>query len=110
MDKLREIISSDQLGNAVYYSNEYKRVGNNHLYWTTLYDASFKPIENVHVKYTDVISRLTRIVRTSNKNDLSLLAYDLRKLNDDFYAVEKNEYTSDAIKVIANSVKPMNWH
>ena len=108
-NKMREITSSNQLNSdAVYYSEEYKRIGNNHFHWTTLYNAKFEPIENVHVRYTNVLSGLRRIVRAEDKDDLSLLAYDLRKINDDFYAVERNEYTSDAIKAIADSVKPAN--
>ncbi len=91
---------------VVYYSNEYERKGNKHLYWTRFYNKDFEVIEEVTIKYTNAISELKRIVRVERKNDIALAAYDLEKLNDRFYLVKSNEDTGEALKTIAESVKP----
>ncbi|MDE6314799.1 MAG: hypothetical protein K2M46_14495 [Lachnospiraceae bacterium] len=108
--ELRVIEKKEQLGaEVVYYSDEYERRGNNHLHWTRLYGADFELLEEVTIKYTNAISELKRIVRAERKNDIALTAYDLEKLNDDFYLVKSNEDTSEALKAICNSVEPKGW-
>lgn len=107
---LRVIESKEQLNaEAVYYSDEYERRGNHHLHWTRLYNAEFELLEEVTVKYTNAIGKLKRIVRAERKNDIALMAYDLEKLNDNFYLVKSNEDTSEALKAICSSVKSKGW-
>lgn len=108
--KLRQIKTADQLPeNAAYYSTEYERRGRNHIHWYVLYDQDFNKIENVEILYTNVLSGLSRIARADQVDDVKYLAYDLEKLNDDFYAVRKNEDTSATLKDMCNVVKPKNW-
>ena len=108
--KLRQIKTADQLpGNAVYYSTEYKRIGNKHIHWYTLYDKDFKQIENIEILYTNALSGLSRIARANQIEDAKYLAYDLEKLNDNFYAVRKTEDTSATLKDMCDAVKPKNW-
>lgn len=110
MNNLRKITSAEQISGAKYYSNEYKRIGHKHIEWTTLYNADFEPIEDVEVIYTNALLRLTRIVKASQIDHPKYLAYDLKKLNNDFYAVEKNEDTSDTLKDISKALNPKNWN
>lgn len=95
---------------VVYYSNEYERKGSKHLHWTRFYNKDFEVIEDVVVRYTNAISELKRIVAAEHKNDIALAAYDLAKLNDNFYLVKSNEDTGEALKAIAESVKPKGWN
>lgn len=107
---LRVIETKEQLSTeAMYYSNEYERRGNNHLHWTRIYNEKFEILEEVVVKYTNAIDGLKRIVREERKGDIALAAYDLEKLNDDFYLIKSNEDTQEALNAIANSVKPEGW-
>lgn len=108
--KLRQIKTADQLPeNAAYYSTEYERRGRNHTYWYALYDKDFKQIENVEILYTNALSGLSRIARADQVDAVIYLAYDLEKLNDDFYAVRKNEDTCATLKDMCDAVKPKNW-
>ena len=107
---MKRIKTKEQINpNAVYYSDEYIKEGRSFSSYTKLYDSNFEPIEDVEVVYTNALSGLTRIVKADQINDLSLQAYKLIKLNDNFYKIVKDEDTAIALKCIANSVKPKNW-
>ena len=95
--------------NAVYYSDEYITKGRKISSFTRLYNSDFEPIEDVEVIYTKSLSGLTRIAKADRINDIALRAYDLVKLNNDFYKVVKNDDTASALGCIADVVKPKNW-
>ena len=105
--ELRKIENKDQISsNVIYYSNEYERHGSNHIHWITFYDSSFNPIEDVNVKYANLLSGLKQIVKAENKNNIIYSAYDLKQLNESFYLVEKNKDTSGLLKAMAESFDP----
>ncbi len=99
----------DILNTEKYYSREYERCGNKHLSYYNLYDDNFNITRSVSVLFTNSIEHLTRIVDINNKEDISLIPYDLIPLNENFMMVNKNTDTSEYLKDICNSVKPKNW-
>lgn len=111
IEDLRVVEKKEDLRvDVVYYSNEYERKGNKYLNWTRFYNKYFEIVEDVKVRYTNAISELKEIVEAEHKDDIALAAYDLEKLNNKFYLVKSNENTDEALKAIAESVKPKNWN
>lgn len=106
VEELKKIESkNDMPEGATYYSDEYMRRGNRHMHWTCIYDENFNILEEVTVKYTNSLDGMKRIVRSEEKDDIALAAYDLKKLNNRFYLVEENEHTGEALRLICESVK-----
>lgn len=103
---IRRIKSVDQLGDAVYYSEESEGTGKHYKSWTTLYNERFEKIEDAYIAYTSILDNLTRIVRTSEIKSPIYAAYDLTQLNDDFYKVESNEDTLAALRCLVHSIHP----
>ena len=106
MKNLRVIKTLDDLPeNAVYYSPEYKRLGNYHIHWYRLYDSHCNTIEDVDVKYTSAIEGLRRIIKKSDieKSKIFLSAYMLEHFNDDYMFVNKTDDTGKALSIIAST-------
>lgn len=91
---------------AVYYSREYEREGNTHYHYVNLYNNDLEFLESVKVQYTNIIEQLIRVVSAEKKNDYSYAAYDLEKINNNYYLVKTNEDTSELLKASAEVMKP----
>lgn len=82
---------------ATYYSVENRREGNRYISWTRIYDKNFNILEDVFVKYTNVLDSLTRIVKNVEASKLYLTAYDLTELNGEYSKVGINQHTRDML-------------
>lgn len=110
LENLEVIETSEDINSTeVYYSNEYKRVYGKHYSYANLYDENFNLTRSVEIKYTNAIKDLVRIVHKDNKDCISLIAYKLTQINDDFYRVEKTESTLKELESISKSLKPKSW-
>lgn len=92
-----------------YYQDNYKRTGNRHLEWTTLYDKDFNVTRNVTVDFTDSLKNLIEIVSVERQDERVLMAYRLEKLNDSFLKKIRTEDTGADLEDMCKAVKPKNW-
>lgn len=88
--------------NVVYYSHEFRKLGNKNLSWLRLYDKNFNFVKDVILKCSNALNGLIQIVRKDHANDMIYSAYVLTKINNEFYTVEETEYTSKAIKMLVS--------
>ena len=94
---------------AIYYSDEYIRVGNRHFNFVRLYDEEFEFIEDVDIAYTNLLKDLTRI--TGKPDAIAMAAYHLEPLEKGFYRVCEMAYTERALESISKTVtKEKGWN
>lgn len=98
-------ISTELPKDAVYYSNEYARRGNNHDEWARLYNSSFEAIEDVKIRFSSALDGLKRVVSAKNADETAYFAYTLTKLNDEFFLVEKNDDTQEMLVEMTKAYK-----
>ena len=90
---------------AVYYSTEYKRMGNNHLSWYVFYNSDFEAIGEASSIYTNLLAGIVRITPAERKKDAVYSAYKLTPAADDrFYIVESEDYTEEALKSMSDTL------
>ena len=94
---------------AVYYSDEYIRIGNQRFSFVRLYDEEFEFIEDVDIAYTNLLKDLTRI--TGKPDASAMAAYHLEQLEKGFYRVCEMAYTERALESISKTVtKEKGWN
>lgn len=73
--------------------------------WYDLYDKEFNLLEQVRVHFTDSIKDLTRIIKNENIDNFFDAMHKTKKINDKYSYVIDDEYTSERLKAICNSLK-----
>lgn len=91
---------------AVYYSDEYIRIGNQRFSFVRLYDEEFEFIEDVDIAYTNLLKDLTKI--TDKPDAIAMAAYHLELLKNGFYKVSKTEYTEKALESMSKTITKEN--
>ena len=94
---------------AVYYSTEYKRMGNKHLSWYNFYNSEFEVIGAASGIVTNLLAGIVRITAAERKDDIVFNAYELKPSSDDrFYIVESHEDTEKALVAMSDSLTGRN--
>ena len=103
-NNLRIITGADDLPEgAKYYSCEHFDSRAVHQSWNILYDAAFRVLDTVRVKYFSAFDGLDRIARADD-HDPVLLAYLRTPLNSGYVLVEQDGDTLPLLEAAARNV------